>query len=157
MTFPYEMTLRTLDGAMCLCASPLDEIASLYGTVREEQAPALPFAAPLEEGGYDIRLTLDGGPEAEAELTVCGLRLHLDWGKGQLTCGEAQAPLCAAGGRVSLRLLLDTPGAEIFLGQGQAFLTWGQPLDYNLARLTVAGTGAALSHIAIASLQPACR
>ena len=157
MTFPCEMTLRTLDGAMCLCANPIDEIASLYDTVHEQTTPSLPFAAPLAEGGYDIRMTLNGGAEAEAELTVCGLHLCLDWKTGLLTCGENQAPLCAEKGRVSLRLLLDMPGAEIFLGQGQALLTWGQPLDYNLARLTVAGADVALRHISIAALQPVCR
>lgn len=157
MTFPCEMSLLTLDGSMCLCANPIEEIASLYDKVHEQTAPALPFTAPLAEGGYDIRLILDGGPKAEADLTVCGLRLRLDWETGLLICGEAQAPLCAEDGRVSLRLLLDTPGAEIFLGQGQALLTWGQPLDYNLARLTVAGIGAVLHHISIAPLQPICR
>lgn len=83
--------------------NPIEEIASLYDKVHEQTAPALPFTAPLAEGGYDIRLILDGGPKAEADLTVCGLRLRLDWETGLLICGEAQAPLCAEDGRVSLR------------------------------------------------------
>ncbi len=153
MTFPCEMTLRSLEGKMCLCANPIREIASLYEAKSESKNCSLPFTVSLKESGYDISLVLAGEPSAVADVSVFGLTLRLDWGSGLLICADMQAPLCARDGLARVRLLLDVNGAELFLGEGEVLMTRGQILDYNLSQLMVCGTGVEARYISIASLR----
>lgn len=153
MNAPQELTLRRIGGVMRLCAQPAEELKALYRDTREEQAPALPYAAPLSEAGYDLQFYLQGNAGAKAEIAAFGLRLTADWAAGELRCGEVTAPLeTDEKGRVRLRMLLDTLGAEIFVGDGQIYMTVGQILDPNLDRLEVSGEAVRLEHVRITQL-----
>ena len=87
-----------------------------------------------------------------ADIRVFGLHWHLDWSSDTISWDDFTAPLCLENGRASLRILLDTTGAEVFIGGGQCLLTCGQMLDYNLCDLELSGT-AVLEHLQIAELK----
>lgn len=154
LNIPCEMTLRTIDGAMRLCCRPVSELASLHREIRREGKPTLPFSLRLEEQGYDVSLVLSFESEGWIELSVFGLTLRADFGARTLTCLDCSAPLCAREGQARLRVLFDTTGAEIFLDQGQAFLSVGRLLDYNLDELTLTGRRAVVDDLQIAAIAP---
>ncbi len=49
-------------------------------------------------------------------LNLFGCEIRLDAAAGSITVGEASMPLCAEDGRISLRIIADTYGTEIFAG-----------------------------------------
>ena len=153
MNIPCEMSLRTVGDRCVLCANPIAELRGLYQEVRRTEPGPLPRCETLREAGYDLQMTLCGGASDTADMRVFGLHWQLDWGRSAISWDSFTAPLCAENGRVSLRILLDTTGAEVFIGGGQCLLTCGQMLDYNLCRLEISGS-ACLEQMDIAELKP---
>lgn len=152
MNIPCEMTLRTVGDRMVLCANPIAELRDLYQEIHQTDSRPLPCRETLREAGYDLQIELSGGAAGTADIRVFGLHWHLDWSSDTISWDDFTAPLCLENGRASLRILLDTTGAEVFIGGGQCLLTCGQMLDYNLCDLELSGT-AVLEYLQIAELK----
>ena len=152
MNIPCEMTLRTVGDRMVLCANPIAELRDLYQEIHQTDSRPLPCRETLREAGYDLQIELSGDAAGTADIRVFGLHWHLDWSSDTISWDDFTAPLCLENGRASLRILLDTTGAEVFIGGGQCLLTCGQMLDYNLCDLELSGT-AVLEHLQIAELK----
>ena len=151
MNIPCEMTLRQIDGAMQLCAQPVEEVTRLH-------SDTVPFAVPTLEAGASFRqplastaqdINIEGIPSADCRLrlTFCGIEMTANFAAGTLSWKQCTAPLTCRGGKFRLRILLDTASAEIFLDQGQDILVCGALPDANLLYWEVQVLGGQLNSL----------
>ena len=141
MDLPQEMRLKTVNGALRLCAWPAEEIRALYkSTLTREELSLRPEAAAvqrLESKACDLELEFP----ADASLTLSLFGLELNYASGALTCGGKSAPVRGENGLVHLRILMDTLSAEVFGDSGSVFLGIGYIQDRSLNTLRLSGTG----------------
>ena len=141
MDLPQEMRLKTVNGALRLCAWPAREIENLYrGSQSLEDltlSPESPVKLPVESKACDLELEFP----ADASLALSLFGLELNYASGALTCGEKSAPVRGENGLVHLRILMDTLSAEIFGDSGSVFLGIGYIQDRSLNTLRLSGTG----------------
>ena len=125
MSFPCELTLRTVAAGVRLCRSPVDEIARLYdGQFVLKNATLAPNENPLAGiSGELFDIEMDLRPNHASEL---GLRLHgetVAYKGGRISCLGRSAPLSPADGRIRLRLLVDRTSLELFANDGEVSMT----------------------------------
>lgn len=136
MNIPCEMSLRQLDGAMQLCAQPVEEVVRLRCDTVPFSAPPLDaggsFRQPLASTAQDICIEGVPGDDCRLLLSFCGIEMTADFSEGTLSWKQYTAPLTCRGGKFRLRVLLDTASAEVFLDEGQAILVCGALPDANL-------------------------
>jgi len=122
MGFPRELTLRTTPQGVRLFMMPVREIEGIRSAKKDWKDTALKAdgpALPLGEGElWDIEAELDPGSAQEVGLRVRGLEIVYDTRAKTLACLGKTAPLEAADGRISLRVLVDRTSIEIFAGGG---------------------------------------
>lgn len=143
MDLPQEMRLKTVNGALRLCAWPAPEIEGLYRSAQALEDlpldPAEPVKLPVKSKACDLELEFPA--DTALSLSLFGLELGYDPAAGTLTCGEKAAPVTGENGLVRLRILLDTLSAEIFADSGSVFLGMGYIQDRSLDTLRLTGTG----------------
>ena len=141
MTFPTELKLKTTPYGMRLFCWPVREIEKLYeGTQSYTGSPINPAhkaSFPLEGRAYDIKAQLHHEEDGVLTLSLLGLTLSLDSGANRLRCLDSDAPLMSENGHINLRLLVDSTSVEIYVNEGQVFLSNGFVADYNINRLEV--------------------
>ena len=124
-TIPMNLTLRTVkDGGVHLFANPVKEVETLRKSAEVEDANIeLNSDRPSyskELGGelYDICLTLQkqGNPRT-ATIQLEKMSITYDFGTEKF--GHMAAPLID--GRVSVRILVDRPTMEVFMGDGYSY------------------------------------
>lgn len=147
MNIPCEMSLRTIDGSLMLCANPLKELSHQYeaeesiASIRIQKTVCL---ARLQSRAYDIDIVLRPGKASATTIALLGMYLRMDFERNLLFCGENTAPLWVRNGCVHLRLLSDTTVLEIFLDEGQAFMACGCVTDPNLNALEISASEGAV-------------
>lgn len=141
MSVPQEMTLKTVDGELRLCAQPVKEIERLYvGTEEHENIPVTsgnPFALKTDGKAYDISLSVAMEKGAALRFSLFGLDLSYDEATGELKCLDKIAKVSLNGNVLSLRMVIDTVYAEIFAAEGSRFLGMTYIQDSNLNTLRV--------------------
>lgn len=130
MTIPVELTLR--DGR--LCAYPVREaeacrkpfIASDELAVSDTES----FSAPLDGRAFDVTFNLFAESETVFQTELCGIRIVFDRKNGKLACGDKEAALPSDAASLSVRILIDAAGAEIFVGKGEIYLIAAAVADH---------------------------
>ncbi len=141
MSIPQEMSLRTINGAPYLCATPVPEIKALYSQTKMAEKVEVsenhPFHMPVNGGAYDISLKVSFSDHAAWSLSLLGLTLKVSADKGLITCMDHSAPVDCSTDVVELRILLDTIYTEIFVNQGSTFMGISYVQDKNLDTITI--------------------
>jgi len=154
MTFPCEMELKQINDEIYLCSNPVSEIKNLYTsefadqniTVKTEKK----YAAVLNGKCFDIRMRIESA--TEFCFSFFGLNIQCSIQKNQLKCNNSTAPLWHRDGMTELRLLIDKTGVEIFIDKGQAYLSMGHLMDYNLNQFEILGGNLVIHQIKIARI-----
>ncbi len=110
MTTPQEMTLKSLDGRVCLCALPCAEFESLRGAKSEG-------VGQLMLSGRANEIILNIPAEGKRVILLFGLAMTLE--AGRLISGGEERTVAARGGFVTLRLIQDVHAVEIYIGSGE--------------------------------------
>lgn len=138
MNFPCEMKLKTFSDGIFLCAYPVREIESIYGTSEHAQnvrlSPGEEYARTLEKKLYDMVFQISCANKGSFVMSVFGLELRGDLEKNELSCPDQSVPLESIHNRIDLRLLIDVNTVEIFVNLGKAFMSVGHIQDHNLNR-----------------------
>ncbi|HHW46442.1 MAG TPA: glycoside hydrolase family 32 protein [Clostridiales bacterium] len=140
MTFPCEMTLKSENNELSLCTNPIREIEKLYKNtvilkdLTIDQYTQLSY--DLQDECYDIILILKA-TEYSFDVRIFGVNIRCE--QNQLSVFDCKAPLKFQD-KISLRLLIDRTGIDIFIDDGSAFLSVGALMDYNLNRLEIVPT-----------------
>lgn len=161
MGIPTEMSLRAFPEGARLCAKPVRELENIAGE-------AVSFAAHAAEGddpavvrlpgaeaprAVDLTANLAFSPDADFTLSVFGCDIRFDIPAGKLICGGCEAPLRAEENPVTLRVLSDAAGVELFLAEGSEYLCVGCLADYNLPGFSLsAAHGTADAEVSARSL-----
>ena len=149
MSVPCEMSLKSTKNGMRLCTYPITEIQTLYeNTMYFDEAPT---AVPLNPCAYDIEFELCGS----ARLCIFGTAVDFDMQAGKILCGKSEAVLYSEDKTISVRIISDTPGLEIFAQNGEVYLIAESPADYNANRLEITpiSGGAAVKNLKIRELK----
>ena len=143
MDIPQEMCLKTVNGALRLCAWPVRELEALVRSRTAPEALTLDPEKPVKRrvSGKACDLSLEFPADTALSLSLFGLGLQYDPLARTLTCGNSSAPLPGEGGRVSLRIIFDTMSAEVFGDSGSVFLGVSHIQDRSLDTLTLTGSG----------------
>lgn len=154
MSFPVELTLRTLPDGIRLCREPVREIELLHDGTRDWPAGDLAEMASeqfhrrfesgeissyavtdlreaesrlvLADAGdlFDVRMEIEVGDGSGFTIEVQGHSVEYDGEAQTLSCLGKTAALRAIDGRVSLQLLIDRTSLEIFGNQGEVSMSF---------------------------------
>jgi sucrose-6-phosphate hydrolase SacC (GH32 family) len=127
MTFPCDMRLRSFPEGLRICRLPVGEIKSLYAKEHAWNDAALkPGENPLRavSGGLlDIQLQADLAGAKVFGVKCRGQAVTYSAARRALTCFGREAPLDAAGGRLTLRILVDRTSIEVFANDGKVSMS----------------------------------
>ncbi len=153
MSFPVELTLRTLPDGIRLCREPVREIELLHDGTRDwpagdlEDMASEQFHRRFESGEissyavtdlreaesrlvladagdlFDVRMEIEVGDGGGFTIEVQGHSVVYDGEAQTLSCLGKTAALRAVDGRVSLQLLIDRTSLEIFGNQGEVSMS----------------------------------
>jgi sucrose-6-phosphate hydrolase SacC (GH32 family) len=141
MCFPTEMSLKSINGEPNLCTWPIDEIKKLYeNTVtyeNKEISGNSSFMAKLDGKALDMELDFITDDKSEFSINLFGMEITCKVSENLLQMCNHTMPLCRYNGKIKLRLLVDTLGAELFTDEGEAHMCIGFLCDYNLNNLTI--------------------
>ena len=154
MTFPVELTLRTLPEGIRLCREPVREIELLHTGTRNWPGGDLAAMAAeqfrrrygrgeigsyavtslheserrlvlAEEGDlFDVRIEIEVDEGKGFEIEVQGHRVEYDADRQALSCFGRSADLRSVNGRVFLQLLVDRTSVEIFGNHGERSMSF---------------------------------
>ena len=126
MTAPLELGLRQTAEGPRLTWRPVKEIESLRGVAqRASSAIVSPGGAALRAGGgelLDVEAVFEPTTDAEFELSLRGVPIRYNALQAELTMGDAAARIPLAGGRLSLRALVDRTTIELFADDGLVYM-----------------------------------
>lgn len=152
MNIPQEMSLKTVNGEICLCAEPVKEIEKLYiGTSTFDNVKvddANPFRYKAKSKCCDI--SLKASSSSVFKLSLFGL--CIEYGNGTLKCLDKKATVKGVNGTVDLRIVIDTVYAEIFADCGSVFMGMSYIQDSNLNRLNISAENAIIEKLTISEM-----
>ncbi len=127
MTFPCDLVLRSFPEGLRICRLPAREIHSLYAQRHVwKNKPVRPGENLLKEISgdlFDIQLQADLAGAKEFGLKCRGEPITYSAEKRTLTCLGRDAPVEAANGRLTLRILVDRTSIEVFADDGKVAMS----------------------------------
>lgn len=133
MNIPTELTLRHNGDRYDLCVQPVRELETLHKSTEKftdrqiKEGASLSFAT--EGKAQDIKLHICGGTKLEIEYL--GKKILLDNYGCYVNVGDHFFPSHISDEGVTLRIVTDVTGMEIFAGNGEAFAGVGFMSDYS--------------------------
>jgi fructan beta-fructosidase len=136
MNFPVELTLRTTDQGMHMCANPVREIELLYKKTHRFTDTNLAVGnnplSGIKGDLFDIQSEFEVGAAKQIGFEIRGVPVIYNAEKDTLSCKEKTAPCRPIDGKIKLRLLVDRTSIEIFINDGLYYMPMGSiPADEN--------------------------
>jgi len=163
MNFPVELTLRTTEEGVRLCANPVREVSRLHGkSFALERIMLTDGANPLAGKRGEllhIQAVLEPGDAQQVVLDLRGAQIVYDAAAQTLSCRDKQAPLPAVDGCVQLEILVDRLSIEIFGNGGRIYMPMGMVLDVDNTSLGITAQGgtATIRSLTVHEMQSAWR
>jgi sucrose-6-phosphate hydrolase SacC (GH32 family) len=127
MSFPCEMTLRSFPEGLRICRLPVREIKSIHGKKHawkdEAVKPGGNLLKDVSGDLFDIQLQVDLAGAREFGIKCRGEAVTYSAEKKTLTSLGREAPVEAANGRITFRILVDRTSIEVFANDGKAVMT----------------------------------
>lgn len=155
MDIPQEMTLRTVNGALRLCANPVPEIEKLYVDTNHFEnfyiISGENFKQKMKSKCCDIMLRIECG--SSFQLSLFGLDIEYRAAENILKCLEKEAFVQGEGGFLTLRVIFDTVYTEIFADGGSVFMGMTYIQDNALNRLTISSENAYVEKLTVSEMK----
>lgn len=154
MNVPQEMSLKTINSELRLCAKPVKEIEKLYiktdtfENVRIDNED--PFSFKTEGKCCDIVLNI--GECSSFTFSLYGMEIEYSKEKGVLRCQDKEAPVSGNNGNIALRIVIDTAYAEIFADGGSVFMGMTYIQDSSLNKLEIKSDKAVIERLSISDM-----
>ncbi|MBR3668283.1 MAG: glycoside hydrolase family 32 protein [Ruminococcus sp.] len=144
MDIPQEMSLKTVNGELRLCAEPVTEIKKLHLDTKRFENISLSDGEPFKYkvGSRACDAALRANSSEGFILSLFGLEIGYDPKEHRLKCGECEAPVLGEDGTVSIRVIFDTVFAEIYADSGSVYMGMTYIADSTLDKLTVTSENA---------------
>lgn len=127
MSFPCELTLRSLPEGPRLYRVPAREISSLHGRehswTNQAIRPGENLLAGVTGDLLDIRAEIELAEAAEVGFKLRGEPVHYSLVERKLSCLGQAAPLDPLANRIQLQILLDRTSLEVFSNNGRVSLS----------------------------------
>lgn len=154
MNIPQEMSLKTLNGKLRLCAEPVPEIEKLYLNTETVERFEINenniFKRKIGSKCCDISLKAKCGNSFM--LSLLGLDIEYKANEKILKCGDKEAPVNGENGYIDLRLIFDTVYTEIFADSGSVFMGMTYIQDSTLNKLSVTSENAFIERLTISEM-----
>jgi fructan beta-fructosidase len=142
LSFPCEMSLKTIGDDVYLMTYPIREIETLYKTVSVEPHTMImkndPKVMALNGTAYDLTFRLKLSGKSGFMISLFGFSIEVDAAEKQLRCLGQDVPFEIMNGVLELRMLIDTVSLELFINKGISYLAHGFVMDHQQNELTVA-------------------
>lgn len=158
MSIPQEMTLKTINNEICLCAEPIHEICCLYEQTDKMDHIAItadqPFTYRMDGKAYDISVKIKWDDTAAFQLSLFGFDITYNAENNELKCLDKSAIVMTTDEYIDLRIIIDTVYAEIFVNQGNPFwgMTYIQDSSLNTLKINTE-CSVHIEHLEISKLQ----
>ncbi|MCM1488150.1 MAG: glycoside hydrolase family 32 protein, partial [Firmicutes bacterium] len=154
MNVPQEMSLRTINDKLRLCAKPVKEIEKLYVKTDNFENIKIdgeaPFSFKTTGKCYDISLNI--GKCSSFVFSLFGLDIEYSEKNGVLKCQDKEAPVTGVDGAIDLRIIIDTVYAEIFADGGSVFMGMTYIEDSSLNVLEITSDSAVVERLRISDM-----
>lgn len=154
MDVPQEMSLKTVNGELRLCARLVKEIERLYLKTDTFENISVdsenPFSFKTEGKCCDI--TLNIGNCSSFLFTLYGMEIRYSREKGVLRCQDREAPVNGTNGFIDLRIVIDTVYAEIFADSGSIFMGMTYIQDSSLNKLRIESDNAVIDKLCVSDI-----
>jgi len=161
MSFPCEMTLRSVPEGVRLCRQPVKEIETLHDKehswtnliVKPGDNPLASINGDL----FDIRAEIELGKSTEFSFTIRGETVRYSAKEETLSCLDATAPIEPVDGKITLQILVDRTSIEVYAQDGKVVMTscfLSQPEETALGFAAVGGEVKIIS-LTVYELNPA--
>jgi fructan beta-fructosidase len=143
---PLHITLIKTDSGLRLSRLPVPELQTLrsntfnIGKTDLKEGGANPFAK-VDAAELEMRLDLVPGTAKEITLTIHGKTITYNAAKQVLICDGVEAPALLSKGKLSLIILADRIGFEIFSADGTLFMPVNVNLNMNQKEISISATG----------------
>jgi len=139
MDIPQEMSIRSVNGKMKLCANPIDEIEKLYRNtklyecfiINKENA----FSHKVSGKACDVFMQIRDN--SDFNISLYGMSINYVKEKQGIVCNEKVAPVEGKGGVITLRIIYDTISVEIFADEGSVYMGMAYIQDSMLNSLEI--------------------
>lgn len=139
MNIPQEMSLKTLNKGLRLCAQPVKEFEQLYKSSETfggiKLTAETPFSHKVSGKCFNVELKIK--TEKNFAVSLFGLKVEYDAEAKMLKCLGREAPAVGDDGIFDLRAIFDAMYTEIFADQGSVFMGMVYYRDTNLNRLKI--------------------
>ncbi len=155
MCVPCDMSVKTIDSQLHLCAYPVEEIKNTYDSEKKfDVAQGDGLCCKLERKAQDILVSARAAESGRISIKLYGQEITADCKENEIMLGSSSMPLCVTdSGEIKIRIIADVNGAEIFAGYGQAHMCVGFLSDYCLDKLIVSPSGLSEVSVKVAQLK----
>ena len=136
MGIPCEVTLTKQNGIYRLCTLPVDEFKTLRQAETKYTVNSAKVSATLNKNAYDISITLSR-TSPDCTLSLFGHTFHIFQARNEFSYDNVTTPLSYTDRPITLRLIVDTLGVEIFLDGGLIYTVKAGITDYSIKELTL--------------------
>ena len=145
MTFPVELTLRTTDDGIRMCANPVEEIKKLHQKKHRFKKKALKpgenLLSKIKGDLFDIRAEIAVGDASELGFDIRGVPVVYNAENKTISCKDNEAPCDPKDGKIKLQILVDRTSIEIYINDGEYFMPMGSIPDDDNKSLGVFAKG----------------
>lgn len=154
MNIPQEMSLKTVNGELRLCAKPVKEIERLYikTDTFENFKPDKENSFSFKTSGKCCDISLNIGNCSSFVFSLYGMNIEYSKEKGVLRCLDKEAPVRGIDGVIDLRIVIDTVYAEIFADGGSVFMGMTYIQDSSLNRLEIRSDKAVIERLSVSDM-----
>lgn len=153
-----ELKLKNIENELYLCLWPVDEINNIacknqvFNRVNISKDNE--FIQGVPRGALDIFIEASYIPGAIVTIDVLGITITCDMVKNQLCCAESISPMSIKQRKLRLRIILDKNSIELFIDEGEFYMSNKIICDYNLNYLRMrANSDVLIKTLSIAQLQ----
>jgi len=159
MSVPYNMSLTETKDGYYLCASPVENLASIRRDQRDFRNVTIdsetPFTAELDESAYELDLTFDPASLAsDVTIDIFGQQIHLESSVNTVRVKKDTMPMSMSDQKAEIKFIIDKGSVEIFGCEGCAIMTTPWVLNFNrrYINITVSENSASFDMISLKKL-----
>lgn len=146
LTFPVELTLKTIKGQIRLCRNPINGIKELRYDAKIWKDVEVKAGENLWEDidgdVFEIITEIDPGKSKEIILDIRGEKLIYNVKDQLLRVMDSEAKVISSDNKIRLRLIVDRNSIEIYANQGEVTFTrffYPEPSNMNLSLTSKGG------------------
>ncbi len=148
ISIPSEVRLCVLENECYLCLRPVKELEAI--TRQKENYSMVSLSPDTEDGQFrcfvprgalDVFLQTDYQAGCVLRMDLFGVTVICDMTKNQLLCGGSVSPITIKQKQLRLRMILDKNSIELFLDEGEFYISDRITCDYHLNSLRLQSSG----------------